>query len=111
MTRPAAALVWCPFPDRESAREAATALLDENLIACANILGAIESLFVWQGKQSSGEEIGVLFKTVPGVSERAVSRLGELHPYDTPAIIGWDCAVVHPLTANWLEQQMGSRSA
>lgn len=111
MTASKASLVWCPFPDRESARQAGQALLDERLIACANILGPIESLFAWEGRQSSGEEVAVLFKTVPGASDEMVSRLGELHPYDTPAIIGWDCEVVHPLTANWLEQQVGSRSA
>ncbi len=109
MTRPTASLVWCPFPDRESARAAAEALLGEKLIACANILGAIESLFVWDGQQSSDEEVAVLFKTIPGASERMVSRLGELHPYDTPAIIGWDCGIVHPLTVNWLEQHVGSQ--
>ena len=40
-----AALVYVPFPDRESARSVATALLDERLIACANLLGEVESLY------------------------------------------------------------------
>lgn len=106
----AAALLWCPFPDRESAREAAAALLDEKLVACANILGEIESHFVWEGKRSCGQEVAVIFKTVPGAASASVSRLGELHPYDTPAIIGWDCEVVHPLTATWLGEQVISRS-
>lgn len=110
MTHPAAALVWCPFPDRESAREAAATLLDERLIACANILGRIESHFVWEGARSSGEEVAVIFKTISGAAVALVSRLGELHPYDTPAIVSWDCEVVHPLTAAWLGEQVVSRS-
>lgn len=97
-----AALVWCPFPDAESARAAADALLDESLIACANILGAIESRFIWEGARATGSEVGVLFKTAPERLDDVVERLGELHPYDTPAIIGWQADAAHPATFAWL---------
>ena len=97
-----AALVWCPFPDTDSARAAADALLDDALIACANILGAIESRFVWEGARATGSEVGVLFKTTAERLEDVVERLGELHPYDTPAIIGWHADAVHPATFAWL---------
>lgn len=97
-----AAMVWCPFPDAETARAAAAALLDERLIACANIMGAIESHFVWEGARASGNEVGVLFKTTAGGLEPLVNRLGALHPYDTPAILGWQCDTAHPASLVWL---------
>jgi len=97
-----AALVWCPFPDVDSARAAADALLDDRLIACANILGSIESRFVWDGARATGSEIAVLFKTTPERLDDVVDRLGELHPYDTPAIIGWQADTAHPATFAWL---------
>ena len=91
-----------PFPDVESARAAADALLDDRLIACANILGSIESRFVWDGARATGSEIAVLFKTTPERLDDVVERLGELHPYDTPAIIGWQADTAHPATFAWL---------
>ena len=97
-----AALVWCPFPDVDSARAAADALLDDRLIACANILGSSESRFVWDGARATGSEIAVLFKTTPERLDDVVERLGELHPYDTPAIIGWQADTAHPATFAWL---------
>lgn len=97
-----AALIWCPFPDADSARAAADALLDEGLIACANILGSMESRFVWQGARASGTEIPVLFKTNEEALDDVVTRLGELHPYDTPAIIGWHADAAYPATLGWL---------
>jgi periplasmic divalent cation tolerance protein len=100
--QPAAALVWCPFPDTDSARAVAGKLLDERLIACANILGQVESLFIWQGARSSGTETAVLFKTTADQLSVVVARLGLLHPYDTPAIIGWRCEAAHPATMAWL---------
>lgn len=102
MTDIVAAMAWCPFPDRVTARAAATALLDEQLIGCANILGEVEALFEWGGERGEGAETGVLFKTNSAVMERMVQRLGELHPYDTPAITAWRCDAVHPATLEWL---------
>jgi periplasmic divalent cation tolerance protein len=97
-----AALVWCPFPDADSARAAADALLDEALIACANILGEMESRFVWDGARATGSEVGVLFKTTSARLDDVIERLGELHPYDTPAIIGWHADAAHLATFAWL---------
>jgi periplasmic divalent cation tolerance protein len=99
---PAAALVWCPFPDAESARDIIDRLLDERLIACANILGQIESHFVWEGARATGAETAVLFKTTADALPHLVSQLGAMHPYDTPAIIGWRCDAAHPATMAWL---------
>ncbi|GMN02520.1 divalent-cation tolerance protein CutA [Erythrobacter sp. MTPC3] len=108
MTGPGAALVWCPFPDRESARAISGKLLDQKLIACANLIGEIESIFEWEGARSSDTEIGVLFKTSGDRLEDLVSVLGKLHPYDTPAIFGWPCGGTHPDTLEWLGTQLST---
>lgn len=51
-----AALIWCPFSDAESAEAVASALLDERLIACANLLPAVRSLYRWNGERGEGAE-------------------------------------------------------
>lgn len=96
------ALIWCPCPDQESARRIAGQLLADGLIACANILPQVESLFLWEGKADSAQEVGMLCKTTPAQLEAAIARIGTLHPYETPAIIGWHADAAHPLTAQWL---------
>lgn len=98
------ALIWCPFPDRDSARRTADALLDEKLIACANLLGPIESVFEWNGSRDTAQEEGVLFKTDARLLGDAVERLAQLHPYDTPAIMGWECDAAAQATRAWLGQ-------
>lgn len=104
----AAALVWCPFPDADSARTAAGHLLGERLIACANILNPIESHFIWQDTLSHTAEVAVLFKTTVQNLTTVVEQLGRLHPYDTPAIIGWRCDAAHPATLAWLVAHCGT---
>ena len=96
------ALVWCPFPDRECAIQVADFLLAEQLIACANILGEMHSRFVWKGETGTAEEVGVLFKTDSGSLDAAISRIESLHPYETPAILGWKCDAANAATLEWL---------
>lgn len=99
---PEPALIWCPFPDRAAAEQAAGQLLDDGLVACANIVPGLISLYVWHGERESGEEVGVLFKTNAAALSRAIARLTELHPYDEPAVLGWRCDSAAPGTAAWL---------
>jgi periplasmic divalent cation tolerance protein len=84
-----AALIWCPFPDEAAARAAAATLLDERLIACANMVPGLRSLFAWQGARDEGGECGALLKTTAPLLDAVMRRLAELHPYETPAITGW----------------------
>ena len=105
MNAPTAALIYAPFPVAETARTIASTLLDEGLIACANILGPIESVYVWQGRVESAQESAALFKTTAAQVERAVRRLGALHPYETPAIVATVCDAAHSGTREWLAEQ------
>ena len=99
-----AALIWCPFPDEESAAAAASTLLGEGLIVCANLLPAMRSLYVWQGERNDAREVGALLKTRADRLEAALARLVELHPYETPAAVGWRCDAAAPATLEWLAE-------
>jgi periplasmic divalent cation tolerance protein len=98
--RPGADLV--PLPRRGHGRSDRQALLDERLVACANVLPAMLSLFEWNGERGESNEAGAIFKTDAALLDRAVARLGELHPYDEPAVLGWRCDATTAGTADWL---------
>ena len=97
-----AALIWTTFADEPSAAEVAAAMLDEKLVACANLQPGLHSFFLWEGERGEARECGVLFKTHAALLDRACARLAELHPYDTPAISGWRADATAPSTAEWL---------
>jgi len=96
------ALIWSPFADVASAEQVARQLLDESLVACANILPPMRSLYVWEGERGEAAEIGVLFKTDASLLDRATARLAELHPYETPAVLGWRTDTAAAPTREWL---------
>ena len=99
-----ASVIWTTFADEDSALESASALLDEQLVACANLVPAIRSLYLWRGERGEARECGVLFKTDAALLERVCARLAELHPYDTPAIAGWRADATPAATAEWLSE-------
>ena len=96
------ALIWCPFADEASAAAAAGQMLDEGLVACANILPPMRSLYTWQGERGEAVEVAALFKTDARLLERATARLAEIHPYGTPAVLGWRADAAPAPTAQWL---------
>lgn len=98
------ALIWSPFADEAQARIVASTLLEERLIACANIVPGIVSLFAWEGKMSEVREVGALFKTHADLLDRAVARIEQLHPYESPAVIGWEGSSVGVATGEWLSR-------
>jgi periplasmic divalent cation tolerance protein len=99
-----AALIWSPFATEEAAAAAASQLLDERLIACANIVTGVRTLYVWQGERGEARECGALFKTSAALLDKAVARLAEIHPYETPAIAGWHADAAAPETLAWLTE-------
>ena len=97
-----AALIWCPFPDEEEAATVANRLLDERLVACANLVPMMRSIYEWDGERGDARECGALFKTDAGLLERAIARIEALHSYDAPAIAGWHADRCGEATAEWL---------
>ena len=62
-------VLYTTWPDADSAREAAAALLEEGLIACANILSGSTSIYRWQGEVKQEGEIVALFLSLIHISE------------------------------------------
>jgi len=64
-------------------------LLDETLIACANIAPSVESHYTWKNQKCVETETPIWIKTTASQLEAAKHRLRALHPYETPALIDW----------------------
>ena len=69
---------------REEASRIATALVSEQLVACVNIVGPIDSIYRWQGKVETAQEFLLLAKTTSARSAATCVRIRELHSYELP---------------------------
>jgi periplasmic divalent cation tolerance protein len=70
----------------EAARLGRT-LVEERLIACANVVGPIRSLYRWQGAVEDAEEHLVLMKARVADVAAVEARVRALHSYDVPEVL------------------------
>jgi len=87
---------------KQDAERLANLLLDRKLIACAQVLGPITSIYRWQGVTTSATEFALSLKTTPACSKTVKSLLCENHPYDLPEIIVQEIGESSDDYANWL---------
>lgn len=80
-------IVYSTWPDAQSAEAAGGALVEAGLAACANILPAMTSIYVWKGERQRDSEVAMLLKTRASLAERVVTGIAARHPYETPAIL------------------------
>ncbi len=80
-------LVYVTVRDTQEAERIANAVVTEHLAACANILGAIQSIYYWQGQLERNPEVAMLLKTTQSLVPAVVSRVKSLHSYDCPAVL------------------------
>ena len=62
------------------------ALVQEKLIACANLY-SVNSIYHWKDKLYEEVEVTLMCKTVEANLEKIISRVKELHSYDVPEIV------------------------
>ena len=93
-------VVFCTFPDAETARRIATELVERRLAACVNLLPGVESIYRWDGKTERANEVLGLIKTARYTDLEPA--LKELHPYDVPEIIALPVSAGLPDYLEWL---------
>ncbi|WP_113907858.1 divalent-cation tolerance protein CutA [Aliidiomarina celeris] len=96
-------VVMVSVPDVTVANQIASALLEQQLAACVQILPTVRSLYMWEGKLTEGNE-QLLFIKAPQLHYSAIEALVlQLHPYQTPEVIALPVAQGHSAYLKWIE--------
>lgn len=98
------AMLYTTFPEAEAALIVARTLIDERLVACANLLPGMRSLYRWQGRLEEASEVVLLLKTTAARRPEAMARLAQLHPYDVPCVVEVPLGAVHGPYGEWLRE-------
>jgi periplasmic divalent cation tolerance protein len=98
-------VVFVTAPDAEVARTLARTLVEERLIACANVLPPVQSIYRWQGRVEEAAEVLLVLKTVQDRLPALVGRVKELHPYQVPEIIALPVEAALPAYAAWIAEE------
>jgi periplasmic divalent cation tolerance protein len=98
--------VYAIFADAEEAERIGRCVVEERLAACINILGPCRSIYRWQGKVETADEVAAILKTHSGQADALIARIAELHSYDVPAIAVWPIDKLLLSYADWVEDAL-----
>ena len=81
------AAVYTTVNNIQDARKIAHTLIDEQIVACVNIIPEVESIYKWKGKIEESSEYILIAKTVDENVGKTIDRIKDLHSYELPDII------------------------
>lgn len=96
------AVVLSTAPSTEIATEIGRTLVEEGLVACANILPPMLSIYRWKDAVQSEPEVQMILKTTAARIPELCERLTVLHPYDVPEFLELDVAGGLPRYLAWI---------
>jgi periplasmic divalent cation tolerance protein len=90
-------VIYVTCKNKPEAETIANTLLEEKLIACANIVPGIQSMYWWEGKVNTDQEVLMIIKTRKTLFSKIVKIVKAHHSYTVPEIIAL------PITAGNLD--------
>ncbi len=99
------AIIYITHSSEVAAKKISDHLLQQKLVACANIF-PIGSAYWWQGViQYEGEWVSIV-KTTSENWEKVKSEVEKIHPYDVPCIMKIEVEA-NEAYERWIQKQMG----
>ena len=89
----------------DEARRLARSLVEERLVACANVTDSATSFYWWEGTvQESGEAV-LVAKTREDRVEAVIARVKALHSYTCPCVVALPILTGNPDFLSWIETE------
>jgi periplasmic divalent cation tolerance protein len=93
-------------PDLGTAESLAGTLVDERLVACANLVPGVVSIYRWKGEVHRDDEVLLVLKTTVGRSEALRARVVALHPHEIPEVLVLAVDEGHEPYQAWVREQV-----
>ena len=95
-------VVFCTFPDPETAHRTARDAVEQQYAACANLIASVKSIYRWHNRVEQAEETLVLFKTSAIRYPDLEAFLMRSHPYEVPEIIALPLSAGSAAYVRWV---------
>ncbi len=99
-------IVWSTFANEADAARVVRTLVEERLIACGTLLPGARSIYRWKDRLQDEPEVVAMMKTRKQDWTALMSRLHDLHPYETPECVAVRVASAAPAYLEWLERAL-----
>lgn len=90
----------------EEATRIGKSLVEERLVACVNILPAIQSVYWWEEKITQSTEIAFIAKTLRTKFNDVQQKVLAMHSYDTPCIVALSVEEGNEKYLQWIKNEV-----
>ena len=95
-------VVLVTAPDEEVAAQLARTLVQERIVACAQILPGLTSYYSWENQLECSGEVLLILKARQERLAALDQRVRELHPNEVPQIVALPACHVEEHYARWV---------
>ena len=95
-------LIYITTETEEEAKKIGRELVESRLVACANVLPGMTSVYRWEGQVQEGSETVLILKTQEKHVNDVVERVKSLHSYECPCIISLNITNGNKDFLNWI---------
>ena len=97
-------VVFVTASTEEEATRICRAVVEEGLVACANIIPHIRSIYLWKGEICDEGEVLIIMKTRKERWKAIEKRVQELHSYEVPEVIALPIVEGSDTYLNWIKE-------
>lgn len=98
-------LVYMTTETIEEAEKIGSALVEERLAACANVLPGMKSIYRWENKIEKGSECVLIAKTRKDLLGELEAKVKEMHSYSCPCIVSVPISGGNPDFIRWIGEE------
>ncbi len=80
-------MVYITAESMEDAEIIGRNLVSRRLAACVNIISNMKSIYQWEGKIETGNEVIIIAKTKNALVNELTEHVKNLHSYDCPCVV------------------------
>ena len=99
-------VIFVTAKDKAQAQQIARRLLQEKLIACANIIPGVNSFFWWEKKIDQSQETLLVIKSKKSLFGKIVKIVKACHSYSVPEIIALPIVQGEKNYLKWLKESV-----
>lgn len=95
-------MIFTTCPENHAAL-IATALVEEKLAACVNMVAGVRSVYYWRNQIDTATEALLIIKATAYHYDKIEERLRTLHPYELPEIVAVPIERGYKPYLDWLQ--------
>ena len=98
-------LIYVTAPNRAAALSVARRLVEERLVACANVFDGATSFYWWDGKMQEESEAVMIAKTTSTKLSAVIDKVKEIHDYSCPCVVALPIVAGNPGFLDWIDAE------